>query len=82
MNILSMLLHSCDKATLLAERAGHNPLGPMESFRLWVHMRICGGCRTFEKQSKILDDCLQKRVAAETDTTELQQRILSRTAQK
>ena len=81
MNILSMLVYSCEKATLLAESAEHRPLGTVASFRFWLHMRICAGCRNFERQSKLLDEYLLKRVAPESDTTELQQRILSRTSQ-
>lgn len=82
MNILTLLLHSCEKATMLAESAEVHPLGTKDKLRLWMHMRICGGCRTFEQQSKALDTYLKNRVAPEMDTTELQQRILNRTANK
>ena len=53
---------SCPKATLLMEKRTVQPLGVVDTFRLNWHRSICETCRTFEKQSLLLEQLLDKHI--------------------
>lgn len=78
MNIMNKLMLSCLKATELTERASMAPLGPLHQLQLWMHLRMCDGCRAFRSQSKIIDHFMEARnTKVETgDTKVLEDRIL------
>lgn len=77
MALIDQLRPSCDKATALMERRELMPLSLSERTGLWWHRRICSACRAYEVQSQAIDQLLEKRTAALTDTTKLEARILS-----
>jgi hypothetical protein len=61
MGLMNTLMLSCRKATDLMERASMRPLPMGDRMRLWMHLKVCDGCRAFGKQSKIIDDLLAQR---------------------
>ena len=77
MGIHNTLLTSCQKATELIERRELRPLKGMESLGLWLHLRVCKACRTYEAQSAVIDRLLEKRPHERgTSVAELEERIL------
>lgn len=76
MGLISTLKVSCRKATELLERKEFRVLSAGESVGLWFHMRICGGCKAYERQRERIDELLEKRHAKAEDTSALEARIL------
>lgn len=72
------LTASCRQATLLLEQHALHPLGTGDRLRLWMHQRICSACRTYARQSAVIDRLLRERMAPATDTTALEERVLAR----
>ena len=77
----STLHPSCRKATELIERGMVVPLGLRDRAGLWLHLRICDGCRAYRDQSMLIDRWLRRRrdegVAPEAPTVVAE--ILDRT---
>ena len=76
-----MILHrtlrsSCLRTTELLEVRTLRPLSYGERTGLWLHMRICRGCRAYARQSAALDRWLAVRMAPVMETGELEDRIL------
>ncbi len=79
MALISTLKLSCHKATALMEIRDVRPLGAAERLGLWMHLRICDSCRTYEKQSRIIDGLLLRRAPfTNVDSSALEARILTR----
>lgn len=79
MSLIATLKLSCHKATALMEKRDVRPLRAGESVGLWLHRRICDSCRTYEKQSRIIDGLLARRPSvANVDSSALEARILTR----
>lgn len=79
MALISTLKLSCHKATALMEKRDVRPLGPTERLGLWMHLRICDSCRTYEEQSRIIDGLLEQRAPiANVESAALEARILMR----
>ncbi len=77
MGIHNTLRTSCQKATELIERRELRPLKGPERLGLWIHLRICKACRTYEAQSAVIDRLLEKRpYEGGTSVAELEERIL------
>lgn len=78
MGLMNTLMLSCRKATLLMERRTVVPLNTMDRMQLWMHLRVCDGCRAFEKQSKAIDALLVDRDTTFTvvPSKNLEERIL------
>lgn len=79
MSLMTTLMLSCRKATLLMEQRTVAPLSAVDRMQLWMHLRVCDGCRAFEKQNATIERLMEKRdeKPALADTTALEQRILS-----
>jgi hypothetical protein len=77
MGIHNTLRTSCQKATELIERRELRPLNGTERLGLWLHLRVCKACRTYQAQSAVIDRLLEKRPHdRETSVIELEERIL------
>lgn len=79
MGVMDTLKFSCQQATALMELRDLRPLGARERLGLWMHRRICDGCRAYERHSRVIDNLLERRAGTtRIDTSELETRILSR----
>lgn len=58
--IMNFLMLSCRKATELVEKKLDNKLNIIEKMQLYLHTRMCGACRLYEKQSKFIDEVLKR----------------------
>lgn len=59
---------SCKQASQLVSQAMDKPLGWRQRFDLWVHLAVCGMCRQFMKQLRLMRRTLQRMVnQAEND---------------
>jgi anti-sigma factor ChrR (cupin superfamily) len=77
MALIGTLKVSCHKATVLIERRDLKPLSSAERVGLWMHLRICDACKTYEVQSQAIDRLLEKRTANTDDSAALEERILA-----
>jgi hypothetical protein len=73
------LMLSCRKASAFVEQRAVAPLGPVRGLQLWIHQRMCQGCRAFAKQSLIIDRALGGREINQValDSEQLEGRILA-----
>lgn len=80
MGLLDTLMVSCRKASELIERRELRPLGVLERMKLRFHLRICDGCKTYERQSARIDNWLERQRddCAVPDCTEIQSAVLKR----
>jgi hypothetical protein len=76
MGLMNSLMLSCRKATELMERASMQPLPAGDRMRLWMHLKVCDGCRAFEKQGQVIDQLITQRKVNATDSAALEERIL------
>ncbi len=51
---------SCVKATKFMEMKEHVPLGLVKIMQLYMHTAMCSGCRNYMKQSRLINELLQK----------------------
>ena len=59
---------NCKEASQLVSQAMDKPLGWRQRFDLWVHLAVCGMCRQFMKQLRLMRATLQRMVnQAEND---------------
>jgi len=58
---MKQLMLSCRKATEMMEKKNIVGLSPIEKVQLFLHTTMCDACKTYQKQSRILDAVLQKR---------------------
>ena len=63
--LMTYLMLSCRKATELIEKKIGFSLNPLEKTQLFLHTSMCNACRTYEKQSKSLDQILYKYLGKE-----------------
>jgi hypothetical protein len=54
--IMNFLFLSCLKATELIERKFHFKLSSKEKIQLELHKMMCNACKTYEKQSGIIEE--------------------------
>ncbi len=80
MGLLDTLKVSCDKATALIERRQFVALSLTERAGLYMHLRICDACRTYEQQSARVDRWLEERrdSGACPDASAVRERVLER----
>jgi hypothetical protein len=45
---------SCKDVSELVSQALDRPLGPVERWRVWMHVRACNACRNFKTQMTFL----------------------------
>lgn len=78
MGLMNTLMLSCRKATLLMEQRTMAPLNVVDRMQLWMHLRVCDGCRAFEKQNTTIERLMVER-NERTDAAEnaaLEERIM------
>ena len=56
--LMTYLMLSCRKATELIEKKIGFSLNSRERMQLFLHTSMCSACRSYEKQSKSLDQIL------------------------
>ena len=61
MNIMNAMLLSCVKATKLIEMKEYVPLSLIQTMQLHMHTAMCSGCRNYVKQSRLINQLLQKK---------------------
>lgn len=76
MGLMNSLMLSCRKATELVERASMEPLPMSDRMRLWMHLKVCHGCRAFEKQGRAIDQLMAQRTVQAIDSAAVEERIL------
>ena len=72
---------SCFKATELMEMKEHVPLGLLKTMQLHMHTAMCSGCRNYWKQSRLINELLQKKfntLPAIKNTDDLEATIISK----
>ena len=57
---MNAMMLSCVKATELMEMKEHIPLGLLKTMQLHMHTAMCSGCRNYLKQSRLINELLQK----------------------
>ncbi len=57
---MNAIMLSCVKATELMEMKEHVPLGLLKKMQLHMHTTMCSGCRNYMKQSRLINELLQK----------------------
>ncbi len=70
---------TCDSAAQLIEKRNHVSLGPVERIQLMLHNGLCSLCKTYQKQSDLLNKHLRKNAlntGHDTDSSALEKRIL------
>ncbi|MEJ7691561.1 hypothetical protein [Daejeonella sp.] len=78
---MNRMLLSCVKATELTEMKQHIPLSMVKSIQLHLHATVCSGCKNYMKQSRIIDELLQRKfngLAIIENTDELESAIISK----
>lgn len=55
MNQIETIQNDCRRATFLIEKKQVQPITRLEEFQLWVHLRGCSICRTFQIQSVLIN---------------------------
>lgn len=71
--IMNKLFLSCLKATELIEKNFHIKLSFSEQMQLKAHKMMCSACKTYEKQSAIIEKGLKMNHKNLTDETEMEQ---------
>ncbi|MEO8405417.1 MAG: hypothetical protein ABI480_12505 [Chitinophagaceae bacterium] len=56
MNDVKKIIYNCKKATLLIEKKQMTPLTLGEKMELKLHLAGCSVCRTFERQSILINN--------------------------
>ncbi len=72
---------SCVKATELMEMKEHVPLGLLKTMQLHMHTAMCSGCRNYMKQTKLINQLLNKMfnsTPATPGTDELEAEIIKK----
>lgn len=60
--LAAKILLTCKKAAELVERKQNKRISFKENIQLKLHLWICKACAVYEKQSKIIQNLLQKVV--------------------
>lgn len=51
---------SCQKASELTEKQTVYKLSPIESLQLQLHTKMCAACLSYQEQSKLIDNGIQR----------------------
>ncbi len=57
---MNAMMLSCVKAIELMEMKENVPLGLLKTMQLHMHTAMCSGCRNYLKQSRLINQLLQK----------------------
>ena len=52
------MMISCKKAGELIEKKLSRRISPIEKIELAIHTTVCNACRSYEKQSQLINDAL------------------------
>jgi len=58
--IMNFLMQSCQKAAGLIDKKMEIKLAWKENVQLHLHTPMCNACSAYEKQSKLIDETLQR----------------------
>lgn len=61
----NFLMYSCAGATALIEKKHSLKLSVTESLKLQMHLAFCKFCREYGKQSRLIEQALNKKTAPE-----------------
>jgi hypothetical protein len=81
--LINIVMISCKQATALIDLKSARKLSINEKVKLGIHIRICNGCKTYIKQSELLDKLFQKHINSteeniqQIENKKLQQKIIS-----
>ncbi len=81
---MNVMMLSCVKATELMEMKKNVPLGLLKTMQLHMHIAMCSGCRNYLKQSRLIDELIEKKfnaIAAVENTEELEALITTKLIQ-
>ncbi len=81
MNLMHALMFSCVKATELMELKELVPLSLTKKIQLKMHVAMCSGCRNYMKQTKLINELLNKNFSSDAvteNTTELEASIINK----
>ena len=73
MNELKKILYNCKKATLLVEKRAFSKITFREEIELRIHLLGCSACLLYKKQSKMINDKIQKLYNGEGNDAEAYQ---------
>ena len=76
-------MYSCKKATEMVEKKSVVGLSFSENLKLKLHMSICKACKTYQKQSELIDTFIadktkQEEQAPLIENNELKSSIISK----
>ncbi len=60
--LMDKMMVSCKKASELTEKHSVSPLTLVERAKLKMHLRMCGICKCYQHQSKLIDSALAQIV--------------------
>ncbi len=78
---MNAMMLSCVKATKLMEMKENVPLGLLKTMQLHMHTAMCSGCRNYMKQTKLINQLLNKMfnsTPATPGTDELEAEIIKK----
>ncbi len=78
---MNAMMLSCVKATELMEMKENVPLGLLKTMQLHMHTAMCSGCRNYMKQSRLIDELIEKKfnaIAVVENTEELEALITTK----
>ena len=80
---MNAMMLSCVKATELMEMKEHVPLSLVKTMQLYMHTAMCSGCRNYMKQSRLIDELIEKKfnAIAVENTEELEALITTKLIQ-
>ncbi len=81
---MNAMMLSCVKATELMEMKENVPLGLLKTMQLHMHTAMCSGCRNYMKQSRLMDELIEKKfnaIAVVENTQELEALITTKLIQ-
>ncbi len=81
---MNAMMLSCVKATELMEMKEHVPLGFIKTMQLHMHTAMCSGCRNYMKQSRLINELIEKKfnaIAVVENTEELEALITTKLIQ-
>ena len=58
--LMNKMMVSCKKASELTEKNSVSPLSLVERTKLKLHLRMCGVCKSYEHQSKLIDSAVKR----------------------
>ncbi len=75
--LMNILMLSCKAATELIEKKLQHPLNPVEKIQLYFHTSMCDACKSYQKQSKELEDVMSKHVKINPSSSDISKATLS-----